>query len=199
MPDERRGATRRELIAGALGAGGVALGYGAVATAATPPLTDASLLTAALEAEQLSVLAYRHVLTLHGLTAPVATVLDALLGHERAHVLALQRQLRAIRAPLPAAPASPAQVDQGLSQHGMSGNLAGLSTVHDALQLLLDVEAMCEGAYYTAIEHLVALGPLVSAVQALAADAQHSTLLSDLLHDGDIKQSVPGWYVAGVA
>jgi hypothetical protein len=80
----------------------------------------------------------------------------------------------------------------------MSGNLAGLSTAKEALQLLLDVGALCEGAYYEAIEKLSASGPLVPAVQALASEAQHATLLAEQLYAGDVVKAVPGWYVAGV-
>jgi hypothetical protein len=80
----------------------------------------------------------------------------------------------------------------------MSGHLAEVRTVKEALQVLLDVGALCEGAYYTAIGKLAAPGPLVSAIQALASEAQHSALLAQALYGDDIRHAVPSWYVAGV-
>jgi hypothetical protein len=80
----------------------------------------------------------------------------------------------------------------------MNGSLSDATTLKDALQLLLDIEALCEGAYYRAVGNLSAPGPLIHAAQALAGTAQHTTVLQGLLHPGDIGQAVSSWYVAGV-
>jgi ferritin-like protein len=189
--------SRRELIAGTLAAGG-ATALVASDPASAAPVTDASLLTAALTAEQLAVMAYERVLTLTVFTDPQLALLRGLLAHERAHVQVLKRELTALGAALPPAPTSDSDVDAALSAHGMSGNLAGLSTAKAALQLLLDVGALCEGAYYMAVEKLSVSGPLVRAIQALASEAQHATLLAEQLYGGDVTKAVPNWYVAGV-
>lgn len=173
----------------------------ASASAQAAPVTDASLLTAALTAEQLSVMAYERALTLSIFTDVQLALLRELLADERAHVEALTRELTVLGASLPPAPTSDSEVDAALSAHGMSGNLAGLSTVKDALKLLLDVGALCEGAYSKAIEKLSASGPLVLAVQALGSEAQHATLLGEQYFSGDANEivyAVPSWYVAGV-
>lgn len=201
--------SRRELIAGALAAGGASAGAGAVvavslagagpAAADTPPVTDGSLLTTALEMELLALLAYRHILTLPVTVGRPRRPLREFVRHNRAHARALQEELRTFGVRLPARPTRLDQVDAALSQHGMSGNLAAVSTLKDALQLLLDVEALCEGAYYAAVGQLNATGPLVRCTQALGTDAQHSALLAQLLYPTQVTQYVPYWYVAGVS
>ena len=170
----------------------------ATASAQVAPVTDASLLAAALTAEQLSVLAYERALTLSFFTDVQLALLGELLAHERAHVEVLTRELTALGAGLPPAPTKDSDVDAALSSHGMSGSLGGLSSVKDALKLLLDVGALCEGAYSEAVEKLSAPRPLALAVQALGSEAQHATLLSEQYFSGDVVDSVPDWYVGGV-
>jgi ferritin-like protein len=190
--------SRREVIAGTLGAGGMSLlaASGAAATAAPPD--DGTLLTAALTAEQLSVMSFQRVIALPGLTPAQLDLLRQLMAHQQAHALALSGQLTALGRPLPAAPSDPAEVDQALAAHGMSGRLTGVQMVKDGLQVLLDVGALCEGAYYSAIGALSAPHSVMLAVQALAGEAQHAALVAQLLYGDDIRHAVPSWYVAGV-
>src|SRR5579884_2044441 len=180
------GTTRRELIAGALGAAG-----------ADAPLTDPALLSAALSAEEVAMLAYRRVLALPALTAADRKLLRLLVRQDRQHAALLRRELAAIGQAPPAPPRTYADVDHALSAHGMRGGLATVRARKDAIHLLLEVEALCEGAYYTAVQNLSDAGAMVRAAQALASEAQHTTLLSELIYP-EIEEAVPDWYVAGV-
>jgi hypothetical protein len=189
--------SRREVIAGTLVAGGSALLGDAAAAGAAEAGGDAKALTAALKFERLSVLAYEHIRTLPVVSAHVA-LLTELLDQEREHVRVLEAELKALGRPLPRVPRRLSQVNDALSDHGLSGDLTNVTTLKDAVKLLVNVAALCEGAYYTAAGNLTATGPLVRAAQALASEGQHATLLSGLIDKGQIKQSVPAWYVAGV-
>jgi hypothetical protein len=160
--------------------------------------TDADWLATAIEAERLAVIAYRHVLALPGLPPHPRRIMRVLLAHERQRIRVLAADLRGLGARVPPPPRTEDQVGATLSAHGMNGSLSSATTLKDGLQLLLDVEALCEGAYYRAVGNLSASGPLVHAAQALAGTAQHTTVLQGLLHPGDIAQAVSGWYVAGV-
>jgi hypothetical protein len=198
--DRAARSTRRQVIAVALAVGGgvLARGVPAATAAVTPPMTDTGLLAAALAAEEVSLLAYRFVLGAGMLPAHAHHVVHGLYEHERAHIATLQSDLAAVGGVPPSPPTSETDVATALSKHKMSSALAMAKTEKDALQLLLDVESLCEGAYYTAIGGLRATGPLVHAAQALAGEAQHSTLIAGLLYKGEVTESVPYWYVAGV-
>lgn len=191
--------SRRELLVGTV----MVTGGAAVAgpePAGADDVGDASLLSSALRFERLSVLAYEHVLALPAVTSTARPLLAELLGHERAHVQVLEQELSALGAPLPQAPTRPSQVDDALSAHDMSADLTTAKTLKDAVQALLDIGSLCEGAYYTAAGKLTRSRPLIRVVQALASEGQHGTLLSRLIHTDprDINQWVPAWYVAGV-
>ncbi len=191
--------SRRELIAGALVSGGAASIAAAAPALADAPVTDGSLLTTALAMERFTVLAYRHIITLPAVGAQSRRLLRAFLRQNRAHAHSLEVELKALGVAVAAPPTKLAEVDQALSQHHMSGTLETLSTLKDAIQYLLDVEALCEGAYYAAVGSLSATGPLVRCAQALANDAQHSALLAEVLYPTQVTQYVPYWYVAGVS
>ncbi len=200
MQGDRAGRlSRRELIAGALVTGGAVSIATAAPALADAPVTDASLLTAALGMERLTVLAYRHVINLPAVGAEPRRLLREMLRHNRAHARSLEVELKALGITIPAPPTKLAEVDQELSKHGMSGTLATVNTLKDAIQYLLDAEALCEGAYYAAVASLSATGPLVRCAQSLGSDAQHSALLAEILYPTQVTQYVPYWYVAGVS
>lgn len=191
--------SRRELIAGGVGAGtaAAAAALAAGARADAPPPDDATLLTKALQFERLSVLAYEHLIPLPALTGHERRVLRELVHQDRAHVKALQDAMSIRGMALPGAPAGPAPVDQVLSAKGMAARLATATTLKAAVQLLLDIEALTEGGYYMVIRDISDPGLAQHAAQVLANEAQHSMLLSELVSP-DIKVSVPNWYVTGV-
>lgn len=189
--------SRRELISGgAAVAATAALGVGQ-ARADAPVPDAATLLTKALEYERLSVLAYEHLIGLPALSAHQRRVLRALVHQDRAHARALTAAMAAGAIALPPAPAGPAAVDQALSAKGMSGGLASVTTLKAAVQLLLDIEALTEGAYYMIVRDFDDPATALRAAQILANEAQHSMQLSELVSP-DVRVSVPNWYVTGV-
>lgn len=189
--------TRRELITRSAAAGAAAALAGADAGMAAT-LDDRQLLARVLQFERLSVRAYEGVLKLSFIVDPARAVLKGLLGHERAHVRRLESELLGLGGALPAPAVRDADVRQVLSEHGMSGGLEGLTTLKGAVQLLLDLGALCEGGYYLAVQKLSRPQLAVLAAQALASEGQHATLLSELIYPGQISQTVPDWYVVGV-
>jgi len=191
------GLSRRQLIAGALTAGGAALLAAQPAHAATET-NDVALLTPALQAEQLTALAARHVLGLSGLTAHGRRTVRVVLEHARAHVRALERQIEALGGTPPSAPSAVAAVGQTLSKHGMSASFAGHPTAKQGIQILQDLQAVCEGALYHALSRLKSTPALVLSLQILASDAQHSALLAMVAYGEDPTLAIPNWYVAGV-
>src|SRR5436305_8079751 len=202
--DHAGGLSRRELITGTaaasafavLSAGG-ALSAGE-AGADTPPPDDATLLSKALEDDRPTVLAYEHLVPLSALTAHERHVLRTLQRQDRAHARALEAQMTARGVALAPPPSGLSAVDQALSAKGMSGGLADATTLKQAVTLLLDIEALALGGYYMIIRDASDAALAQRAAQAMGNDAQHSTLLTELVAPGKITETVPNWYVTGV-
>ncbi len=198
MDGDRAGRlSRRELITGAVAAGAAAALAPALARADTPPPDDATLLTKALGFERLSIIAYEHLEPLPVLTAHQRHVLRTLVHQDRAHARALEAEMTARGIALPPPPAGPTAVDKALSAKGMSGTVAGAQTLKQVVQLLLDIEALTQGGYYMIIRDATDSALALQATQVLGNEAQHSTLLTELVSP-QISQTVPGWYVTGV-
>jgi len=189
--------SRRELITGGAVVGAATLLGAYPARADAPFPDDATLLTKALEYERLSVVAYEQLSGLTTLTAHERRVLRALLRQDRSHVRALQDIITARGLALAPAPTGPQAVDQALSAKGMSGTLAAATTIKQAVQLLLDIEALTQGGYYMIIRDISEPAVAQRAAQILANEAQHAMLLTELVST-QITETVPGWYVTGV-
>lgn len=196
--------TRRELLSRGIlvaGAGAVAsgvLGASQAQVASAQPETEAGALGAVLEAELLVEYAYAHVLRSRLLAVSPARVAAGLLAHERAHVSLLRAWLSKLGGTQPPAPEDDHGADRRLAACNVSGSLAQLRSEHDALRLLIEVEAVAVGAYYRGIATLVDPALVRSAAEMLASEAQHATLLSELLHPGDVSRAVPGPFVTGM-
>jgi hypothetical protein len=209
----KRRATRRELIvgaagvtlgAGALGTGGLGtggLGTGGLGTgsafADTPAPSDAELMGRALEAERLMVLAYRRVLHSGVLTPAIQRAIAPHLGHELEHVKAVAARLQALGAPAPTGPLDLKTAGDVMSQHGVSDSLTDLHTQNDGLKLLVDLESVAEGAYYTALKDLRSPGLQRLSAQIMACEAQHWTVLSGLRNPGQYVKAIPWPFVYG--
>jgi hypothetical protein len=189
--------SRRELIAGAAAVGAGALAATQAARADTPPPDDATLLTTALQYERLTVLAYDHLVALPGLSAHERHILRGLARQDRAHARALESEMTARSLALPAPPSGPADVDAALSAKHMKASVVRATDLKGAVLALLDIEALAQGAYYLLIRDAREPALALRATQALSTEAQHSTLLTQLVST-DIMQSVPTWYVTGV-
>jgi hypothetical protein len=199
--DSPRDPTRRELIAsGVTGAtlgvvGGALLGAGPAAAAA--PQTDADLLRTILSVELLAVFSYGQVLSSGKLSDDSDQVVRQLLGHEQTHVDILTAAIEKLGQQPPAAPATVAAADAELGVLHSPSSLASLSSEQDCLRLLIGVEGLTEGAYYVSMSKFGDPQLARTCASILAAEAQHWTALSGLLHPGDINKAVPGSFVEG--
>ncbi len=167
------------------------------AAAAGPAPNDATVLTRTLQIEQLVVTAYRSVLASGVVTAAVASRLRTMLAQELDHVAVLERALHNLGAPSPTTSATGAQRE--LAAHHVHLSLAHLPSQHECLRLLIDVESLAEGAYFSAISKLTEPGLVRTSAEAMGCEAQHWTVLSALQHHGDVTRSVPYPFVQGSA
>lgn len=192
--------TRRELVRGGIAATAAAastLARPARAGAASgvPAQSDARVLAHTLRVEQVLVIAYGSVLTSGVVTAAVARRLQAMLGQEHQHVAALDRSVRALGAPVPRTSTRAAQ--KMLAAHHVHVGLGRLRDQHECLKLLIDVESLAEGAYFSAIAKLSDPALIRVCAEAMGCEAQHWTVLSALRHHGDVTRSVPYPFVQG--
>jgi hypothetical protein len=194
--------TRRQLVAGALLAGAGAVGSGLVsaadtARAASGVPSDADTLSKVLEAERLLVLGYRRVLASGTLAPGEDVVLTPFLAQELEHVSTLAARLEALGS---AADTAPLEVTAGealLAKHHVPGSLTDLHARKDSLRLLVNLESVAEGAYFTAIKTLGPAELVRLCAQAMACEAQHWTVISGLRNPGIYVKSVPWPFVTG--
>ena len=167
------------------------------ALAASPVPSDGEVLSKALEVERLVVLAYRQVLAAGALGAGEREVVTTHLGHELEHVATLGERLRALGStPLTTTP--DIQTGQALlSKHHVPGSLTDLHARADCLRLLVNLESIAEGVYFTALETLGSAELVRLSAEAMACEAQHWTVLSGLRNPGLYVKSVPWPFVTG--
>jgi hypothetical protein len=199
--DLHRDSTRRELIASGvavatIGSLGAAL-LGAGAATAAAPQTDADLLRTILSVELLAVFSYGQVLNSGKLSSDSDAVVRQLLGPEQAHVDILTAAIEKLGQEPPAAPANVTAADAELGVLRSPSSLASLNSEQDCLRLLIGVEGLAEGAHYVSMSKFADPQLARTSASILAAEAQHWTALSGLLHPGDINKAVPGSFVEG--
>jgi hypothetical protein len=100
-------------------------------------------------------------------------------------------------APAPTGPLDIQAGDAMLDKHHVPGSLGDLHTRHDSLRLLVDLESVAEGAYYTALKTLGSAALVRLSAQIMACEAQHWTVVSGLRNPGDYVKSVPWPFVTG--
>jgi Ferritin-like domain len=190
-------ANRRELLAGAVAAVGVAGLIDAVPALAAPPAPagDAAVLSQTFAIERVVEISYRTVLATGALKPGVRAALRRILSQERTHLALLGRALRALDTPLPLVDADSAR--RLLGAHHIDAGLSQLRTQHECLRLLVDVESLVEGAYFSAISQLNDPDLIRTCVGAMGCEAQHWTLLSATQHHDQVKHSVPYPFVQG--
>ncbi len=196
--------TRREMLTR-----GIAVGGGAVAaaglSATIEPASEASatstqsgveVLTRALRAEQLIVIAYEQVVSSPVVKQPVKGELQAMLVQEHAHLSLLKGEVTGLGGSVPSPPGI-RMAQEMLTDHQVHWSLTDLINQHDCLKLLIDVESLVENAYFRAIGKL-GDGALVQiCAEIMACEAQHWTVLSGLLNHQDPTRAVPYPFVAG--
>jgi hypothetical protein len=192
--------TRRELVRGGVLAGvsasTLARSTAAVAASAPAP-SDAEVLARILAVEQLVVVGYRWAIASGVLSAEVGREVGELLGHELQHIAILERELRARHAAAPAQPAGTAAAQLALRRHHIRASPSRLRTQHQCLKLLIDLESLAEGAYFSAISKLHDPALLRTSAEIMGSEAQHWTVLSAAQHHGDVGKSVPYPFVQG--
>lgn len=193
-------ATRRELLCGGVlatvGASVLLRPAAAAAAAIAPAPTDAEVLLGVLGIEQLVVIGYRDALGSGVLSAGMSRQLGGLLSQELEHVAILERELRARNATVPAQP-TPAVAQVALLRHHIRINPQQLRSQRQWLRLLIDLESLAEGAYFSAISKLQDSSLLRTSAEIMGSEAQHWTALSATQHHGDVGKSVPYPFVQG--
>jgi hypothetical protein len=200
-----RRATRRELLQRGLWTAAGATAGSAITLAALPDPapaassvpSDSEVLSKALEVERLIVLAYRRVLAADVLDAGDADVVATQLGHELEHVATVAARVQALG--MPALTTAPdLKTGQALlSKHHVPGSLTDLHTRADCLRLLVNLESIAEGAYFTALKTLGSADLVRLSAEIMACEAQHWTVLSGLRNPGVYLKSVPWPFVTG--
>ena len=180
-------------MAGGFVAGGLAAaGAGAVAdpAAADAPVSDGEALSKALEVERLMVLAYRQVLASGALAPDIERAIAPYLTHELEHVSTVASQLTALGQSPATGPLSLDAAGAMLSKHNIPGSLTDLNSQKDCLRLLVDLESLAEGAYFTALKTL-------SKRRATAARRADHGVRGPALDSGQRLRN-PGQYVKAV-
>jgi hypothetical protein len=196
-----RTATRRALIRDAIGLSGAASLAAVLAPAQAEAATGSenAAISHVLVAERVAVIAYRQALARNVLSPAASAKVRLLLAQEEQHVAKLERALAGLGAPVPPGPSGLAAAQSFLSQNSVSPNLTAIPTQHDALRLLINVESLTEGAYFTSIPKLVDPALIQLSVEMMGSDAQHWTALSGIQHDGDVVLAVPYPFVQGTS
>ncbi len=195
--------TRRELImgaaAGGLGAGAATLltPVRAVAALASAPVRPVTELQALLRVELLVLFCYQRVLA-SGVASPSQQrVLEQISSHEHAHVVAVRAALVSRGGTPPQGPANAATADRHLAARRVPNRLEQLRGRADAIRLLVAVERVAEGAYFVSMSRLSDAGLLRLGAEIMANEAQHYSMLRELLRPGDPQNAVPYALVQG--
>ncbi|MDQ6805052.1 MAG: ferritin-like domain-containing protein [Actinomycetota bacterium] len=195
--------TRRELLGG-----GVAT-TAAVALAATAPsllaplsalaapVGDGAVLASLLRVERVVVFAYERALATTALTPAVQQLLSSFLAHERAHVQALAANLTSLGSAVPAPLKDTAAFASELRQLRVGRSPPQLRNERQHVRSLIDLETVIARHYRYAIARLSAGKELSIASEIMANEAQHATILRELLSPGNVKRAVPSAFVAG--
>jgi rubrerythrin len=160
-------ATRRELIDKAIALVGA---YG-----------DTGAGRAMIRAEQILVATYEQLLAAGAFTHQAERIAHEFLAHERAHLDELRSELgRASRLRMP----------RGL------GSVAALDD-RQAVGLMVQLERAALSVYYTEIARIKDASLAKTAALIMANEAQHASMLLELLSPGDAVRAAPAAFVDG--
>jgi Ferritin-like domain len=205
-----RMATRRELLgAGAASAAGL-LALPATAAAATsttsgatssssqPQLSETQRLQRLIGLELLLLYCYRHVLDSSILKPGARRTLTPFVGHEQAHIDALETHLKARGGAVPAGPDSVKTANRYLAHRDIAGRLGQLKGSRDALNLLLRVEQTMIGAYFVALINVDDTELISLVCQIMANEAQHDAMIGLSMPKGTPGKAAPYGLVQGL-
>jgi hypothetical protein len=177
-------------------------------SALAKPVDDATVLASLLRVEQVMVFAYERALEVGVgvgvgvevgvLSASAQPVLSSFAGQERAHVRALSASLRSLAGTVPAPPTTVAAFESELRHLRVRRSPATLRTERQHLRFLIGLETLIARHYRYAIARLSAEKQLLIAAEIMANEAQHATLLRELVTPGNFRRAVPSGFVAGM-
>lgn len=200
------GSTRRQLLFGGVGAAaGLSAALPALAQADSgdqsesklpPKVQDAGILQGLLDAEHLLMYGYEHALGTGFLGHDARELCLLQLAHEEAHVARLHSVLDSLHVRRP--PSTKDQSDHYQSLRQAVDKLFSLAQdERAALQVIVQVENVGQSGYFVAAGTFHDRKLIRLAAEVLACEAQHWTMLVDLLHRGDATQAVPHPTVRG--
>jgi hypothetical protein len=191
--------TRRQFVAGGLAAAAGATGVAVVGdpAIADAPVSDAEALSKALAVERLMVLAYRRVLASGTLAPNIERAVAPWLGHEIEHMSAVADALAAMGVKATTGPLDVSAGEDALSKHNVPGSLTDLHSQNESMRLLVNLESVAEGVYFTALKTLSTTPLQRLAAQIMACEAQHWTAVSGLRNPGEYVKAVPWPFVTG--
>lgn len=200
--------TRRELVvAGGLGAAGAvavnlpdpAQGAPGVPADAATRQHDLRVVEGLLAIERIQDYAYHRVLQSWSLNASTRNVLELVLGHESEHAAVLQMQAAALSSGLSPSAQAAARSGGSSEMSNVQSQLRDAQTPRDAIRVLTKVESLSEGSYFNAVGEVQSSHLSLILAQILASEAQHWSLLLNVLTEGAMPQVVPDAFVRGVA
>jgi len=149
---------------------------------------DEGVIAPVLTVERALAVSYRHVLDSGALGHHARNVVRSSYEHELAHV-------RAFGGRVASGPAAVAAAAKVLSAPA----LASVHSEADCVRLLLAAEQAALRAYFKAMSQFSSTRLLQLAAEIMASEAQHVTLLTELLYPGDIDKAVPVPFVQGTS
>jgi hypothetical protein len=197
--------TRREVVvAGGLGAAGAvtALPGQAQAASSVPggaTQNDLRLLNGLLSIERVLEYAYRRVLQSSALNASTRGVLQLALRHESEHAAVLEREAGALSTGLSPGAQAAARPKGSSAMSDVVTLLGDAHTPRDAVRVLTKVESLSQASYFNAVGELQSPHLSLLGAQILASEAQHWSLLLNLLTEGAMPATVPNPFIRGVA
>jgi hypothetical protein len=202
-------ATRRELLGAAgllapvaAGAAGLlalpATVAAATSTSAEAPISEAERLQRLIRLELLLLYCYRYVLGSSILQPRAHRTLTPFVGHEEAHVDALETHLKAHGGVVPPGPDSVRTANHDLAHRHIGGRLGQLKGPSDALSLLLTLEQVTIGAYFVALTTLNDSRLISLVCQIMGNEAQHDAMIGLSMPKATPGQAVPYGLVQGI-
>ncbi len=168
-------------------------------TPQSPQQNDASVLLPVVGTEMLAAFVYQQVLDAGVFPPHIQRATDTILNQEQMHITTLSAELVRLGGTPPTPFSKVSDADKVLLAHRFPGGLGPLKNEHDCIILLARIEWLLEGAHYAAIPKLLTPRLMQLSTQVMANEAQHGTVLSELLHPGDVDKAVPTSFVHGTS
>ena len=195
------GFTRRRLLGGLVGGAAAATAAPLLAgqtAGAESPKSDEQIVGDLLNAETLGIAVYEHLIGSPHLPPRAVRVARTVLGQERVHVALLRRELGAPARSATAVPSGRDAIDAGLMAHHVERGIDDVHNAHDALDLLLAVEAISQGAMFGAVSRVRRPSLVALCAEILGSEAQHQAVLGQLRQPKDLSVAVPYAFVEGI-